>query len=51
MSVPGSAVARARLVRHDATGTHSMGTLGAGPRMLDVPLGALRGVVLELRPR
>jgi hypothetical protein len=42
--------ASATLVRHDETGRHALGTIGAR-RALAVPIGALQGVVLELAPR
>jgi head-tail adaptor len=38
----------ARLVRHDATGSHPMGTIGAGTVVLRVALGALEGAVMEV---
>jgi hypothetical protein len=42
--------ASTRIVRHDDTGTHQFGKLGAAARSLTIPIGALQGVVLELVP-
>jgi hypothetical protein len=39
-----------QLVRHDDTGRHPLGSLGAEARVLAVPVGAEQGVVLELVP-
>jgi hypothetical protein len=39
----------ARMVRHDATGSHPVGTVGAGTATLRVALGALEGAVIEVR--
>ena len=39
----------ARLVRHDATGSHPMGTLRKGIDTLRVALGSLEGAVIEVR--
>lgn len=38
------------LVRHDAAGTHDLGTLGAQARALPVNVGSLEGVVIEFVP-
>ncbi len=43
--------AGARVERHDAAGRHALGVIGAGVTTFDVPLGALQGAVLELRPK
>ena len=42
--------ASTRIVRHDDTGAHQLGKLGAAARSLAIPIGALQGVVLELVP-
>ena len=39
-----------RIVRHDDTGTHQLGTLGSAASSLRVPIGSLQAVVLELIP-
>jgi hypothetical protein len=37
------------IVRHDATGRSDVGTVARGASVLTIPIGALEGVVLELR--
>ncbi|WP_373063328.1 DUF6259 domain-containing protein, partial [Gemmatimonas sp.] len=38
-----------RIVRHDASGTSELGTLGNTPRLLSLNMEPLQGIVLELR--
>jgi hypothetical protein len=42
--------ARARVTRHDDVGARSMGALGDPARWIEVPIGSLQGVVLEIKP-
>jgi hypothetical protein len=42
--------ASTRILRHDDTGRHNLGTLGSAARSLTVPIGSLQGVVIELIP-
>ena len=43
--------AATHIVRHDETGAHQLGILGAGARSLEIRIAALQGVVLEFVPR
>jgi hypothetical protein len=41
---------RARVIRHDDTGTRDVGLLGDVARSVTVSVGPLQPVVLEIRP-